>query len=284
MNWQILISLSIIFYSVSILLQRLILREDKSQPIAYSIFFQVLCGIFIGSFGFFFADLSLPENLSSLFLNLLLATFLYGFGNVFIFKSLKQTEASKFTVIFAARAFFTVLASSLILREFLTSKQLVGALLIFFGVILVNLKSTKFSFGKGELLAFLGAMSFGFANTNDRYLLKFFNLYPFITLVYILPAILMSMIYSKELKRARLFLNKKVFSKILLLCVMYSISSITFFAALQISQNSSQVATINLTNVIIIVLLAIAFLQERESLTKKLLGAILSFIGVLLIS
>lgn len=179
MSWQLLILISITLYSVSVLLQRIILKEHESQPVAYSIFFQLITGIIIGLVGFLFADMSLPGNLAKLLPNLILMTFLYGFANFFIFKSLKQTEASKFTIVFATRAFFTVLASSLLLRESLTQIQFFGAILIFSGVILINLKSSRFSLDKGSLLALLAAITFGTANTNDRYLLGFFNVYPF---------------------------------------------------------------------------------------------------------
>ena len=284
MSWQFLILVSVILYSISVLLQRVILKENESQPIAYSMFFQLLVGIVIGITGSLFADMSLPSNLTPLFWNLLLMTFLYAFANVFIFKSLKLTEASKFTIVFATRAFFTVFASSLLLKEFLTGSQFLGALLIFSGVVLINLKSSKFSLDKGSLFALLGALAFGLANTNDRYLLKSFNIYPYITLAFIAPFFLMTVIYPKELKHLKLFLGKTVLKKVLLLSVIYAFSAISFFAALQISNNSSRVASANLTSVIITVILSALFLKERESLSKKIAGAVLSFIGLLLLA
>src|SRR3989344_4013508 len=161
MSWQILILISVVLYSISVLLQRVLLRQNESRPVAYAMFFQFLTGIVLGVVGFLFADMSLPANLSSLFWNLILMTVLYGFSNVFIFRSLKQIEASKFSILFSTRAFFTVLASSLVLKELLTGTQFLGALLIFSGVILVNLKSSKFSFDKGSLFALLAAFAFG---------------------------------------------------------------------------------------------------------------------------
>src|SRR3989338_2704668 len=213
MSWQFLILVSVILYSISVLLQRVILKENESQPIAYSMFFQLLVGIVIGITGSLFADMSLPSNLTPLFWNLLLMTFLYAFANVFIFKSLKLTEASKFTIVFATRAFFTVFASSLLLKEFLTGSQFLGALLIFSGVVLINLKSSKFSLDKGSLFALLG------------------------TLAFIAPFFLMTVIYPKELKHLKLFLGKTVLKNVLLLSVIYAFSAISFFAALQISNN-----------------------------------------------
>jgi drug/metabolite transporter (DMT)-like permease len=284
MSWQVLILISVALYSISVLLQRVILKENTSQPVAYSIFFQFLTGIVIGVVGFLSADMSLPSNLPGLIWNLVLMTFLYGFSNVLIFKSLKEIEASKFTVIFAARPFFTVLASSFFLKEFLSGIQWAGSLLIFAGVILVNLKSSKFSLDKGSLLALLGAIAFGLANTNDRYLLSSFNVYPYITIGFIMPAVLVSLVYPQELKKIELFLDQKILKRVFVLSVVYAFSAITFFAALQASDNSSQVASINITSVIVTVILATVFLKERDNLLKKLIGAGLSFAGLLLLA
>lgn len=283
MTWQLFISISVVLYSFSVILQRMILKEDRSRPIAYAIVFQFLTGVVIGIVGFIFSDMSLPKQITPLFLNLLLMTLLYGFSNVFIFKSLKETQASKFTILFATRAFFTVIASSLVLKEFLTKEQLIGTLLIFISVVVVSLKEKRFSFGKGEILALLGATAFGIANTNDRYLLQHFNVYPYVSIGFIAPSILMSFIYPKELKHIKIFLNKKVFTRVFVLSTIYAFSAVTFFFALQIGESSAQVASVNLTSVIITVLLSIALLKERDNIPKKAFGAIISFIGLLLL-
>lgn len=282
MTWQFLITLSIIFFSVSILLQRYILKESDSKPIAFSIFFQFLTGALITVAGFLFSSINLPDIIP-LIPNLLLMIVLYTFANIFIFKSLKEIEASKYTIIFATRALFTIFASTLILSEGLTVKQLGGTLFILLGVIIVSIESTKFTFRKGELFALLGAIGFGFANTNDRFLLGSFNIYPYMSVIFISPAIFMGLIYYKELKYIKLFLHKSIFKKALLLCVIYALSAITFFAALKIADNSSQVISVNLTSVILTVLLSIIFLKERSHVVKKLAGAILTFAGLFLI-
>ena len=283
MSWQLFISVSVVLYSISILIQRLVLKEDQSNPVSFSIFFQFLTGVVIGIAGFIFSDMSLPNNLSPLLLNMALMIVLYGFSNIFIFKSLKVTEASVFTILFATRAFFTVVASSLLLKEFLTSPQLFGVLLIFISVILVNVKSKRFSFGKGELFALLGAVAFGIANTNDRYLLNHFNVYPYVSIGFIAPSLLIAMIYPKELKGIKELIKKGTLGKMFLLSTLYAASAVTFYFALQMGPSSSQIASVNLTNVILTVLLSIIFLKERSNIPKKAVGAILTFIGLLLL-
>lgn len=283
MNWQFLILASVFLYSVSILLQRVLLKEERSDPVAYSIFFQLLTGLLIGMFGFLFSNMSFP-NIKPLLSNLVLMTLFYGFGNVFIFRSLKQIEASRFTVIFASRALFTILASSLLIREMLNLREWFGAFLIFFGVLLVTTKRLKFAFKKEELIALFAAMCFGFANTNDRILLRSFNVYPFVFLVFIVPAFFILSLNPSKIKKVEIFMESNVLAKMLLLCVVYAISAIAFFSALQAAPSSSQVVIINLTSIIVTVLLAVVFLKEQEDIPKKILGAISSFLGLILVS
>ncbi len=283
MTWQFLILTSVCLYSISVLLQRILLREDKSDPIAYSVFFQLLTGLMIGVFGFLFSDMSFP-NLKPLFFNLVLMVLLYAFGSVAIFKALKTLEASRFTIIFASRALFTILASSLLLGESLSLQQFLGTFLILTGVVLVNIKSTRLAFSKKEFLALFAAVSFGLGNTNDRFLLQEFKVYPYVFLGFVLPAVLITLLYPYKVKKMKIFLEGRVLVKMLLLCLIYAVAAITFFSALQIADNSSQVVSVNLTSVIVTVLLAIVFLNEREHLLQKLLGALLSFMGLLLVS
>jgi len=127
-------------------------------------------------------------------------------------------------------------------------------------------------------------MFFGFATSNDKFLLNSFQIYPYLSIAFIAPAILMGIIYPKKLRHIKSFLQKTVLIKIVLLCIVYGISEIAFYLALKTGNNSSQIASINLTGVIVTVLLAIIFLKERTHLVQKLLGAVVAFIELFLIS
>lgn len=281
MSWQILIALSVFLYSVSILLQRVLLKEEKSSPVAYSIFFQLMTGIIIAVFGFLFGSMQFP-NMKPIFPNIFLMIALYAFGTIFSFRALKRIEASRFTVIFSSRAFFTVIFSSLLLKELLTGRQILGTLLIFAGVVIVNQEAAKLRLGRGEILALFSAFLFGAATTNDRYLLNFFEVYPYITLGFIAPPLLVIFVYPHKLKKLVLFLRKKMLKRILFLCLVYAFWAITFFSALQKADNSSHVVAVFTINVVATVILSIIFLGERKNLGKKIIGAFLSFLGLLM--
>jgi len=283
MTWQVLILISVVLFSVATLLQRVLLRDEKSDPMTYLVFFQVSTGLMLGVFGLIFGKLSFP-NIKPLLPNLLLMMTLNGIGAISQFKALKYVEASRYAVIFSIRIFVTILASSFILKEGLSAMQWLGTLLIVAGVILVNIRSAKLSFSKKEGLVLLSAVVFGLSNTNDRFLLKSFKVYPYFFLGYILPACFVIMLNSYTIRKMKVFLKWQLLKKLLLFSVIFVISGLAFFSALQLVDNSSKVIAINLTSVILTVLLAAVFLKERENLLEKIIGAVLSFIGLLLVS
>jgi len=282
MSWQILILISIVLFSVGTLLQRILMKGKESDPIAYSIVFQLLTGIIIASYGFLFANMDFPEVVP--LANILLMTLLWTSANIFSFTAIKYIDVSRYTIVFSSRLFFTVIASSLFLGEFLNTRQWLGAILIFASIYIVTQKrGEKLAFTKYDAFSILAAMSFGFANTNDRFLLRTFELYPYVAIAFVFPAIFTAIIKPKHLKHLRVFAERTILKKMLFLCLFYSVSSLAFFRALQVAPNSSQVVAVNLTTVILTVLLAVIFLRERKNLGRKLLGATISFIGLLLV-
>lgn len=283
MPWQVLIILSVILYSISSVVQKVLLKDDKNDPIAFSLLFQFSVGIIVGLFSFSIGRLQIP-NLQPHLFNLFIMVILYGFGNILLFKSLQKIDASKFAILFSGRALFTILASSVLILEGLSLKQYFGVFLILAGIILVNLQSKKLEFGKYDLLAILAAATYGLANTNDRILLKSIDLYSFVTLGFLLPPIMTQILYFKKLPIMVKMLNRKFAWKLLVLCILYATSALLFFAALQNSNNSSQVVSINLSSVIFTVLLATIFLKENKNILKKIIASVICFAGLIILS
>ena len=103
MTWQVLIFISVILFSVGTLFQRVLMERKASDPIAYSIVFQLLTGLIIGFYGFLFENMSFPEVIP--LVNILLMTLLWTFANIFSFTALKHIDVSRFTVVFSSRLF-----------------------------------------------------------------------------------------------------------------------------------------------------------------------------------
>src|SRR5688572_26831534 len=137
MTWQVFLAISVVFFSLSTVLQKIVLREEKTDPIAFSIIFKLLSGLIIGAFKLFTGGFSFP-NWQSLIFNLVAMVIISTVANVAIFLSLKKIEASQFTVIFSTRVLFTIIASSLFLGEGLNPLQMLGTFLVLAGVVIVT--------------------------------------------------------------------------------------------------------------------------------------------------
>ncbi|KKR32696.1 MAG: hypothetical protein UT63_C0035G0009 [Candidatus Gottesmanbacteria bacterium GW2011_GWC2_39_8] len=282
-SWQVLITINIFLFSFAVLLRRVILQKYKISPIAYAIFYQLLIALATIIIGILFSDLRFP-NLVPLAPNILLLGIFYGLANVFIFKSLKETDASSFTIIFATRTFFSIAASSVLLGEFLVGKQYLGVIFVFIGVFLVNFKSSVVRVDKGKLYAFLAAVCFGLGTVNDRFLLKYFTPITYMIVSFLAAPFVISLIYPKELKHFKLFLKKEIFMRIALLSLFHGLAVLAFFGATKYTTNISQVASISLSGVIVTVILDAIFLKERDHLQRKIIASVSSFIGLLLLT
>ncbi len=283
MPWHVAIIISLVLYSCSTLLQRYLLRNNDTNAVAVSLFFQGVTAVIIALIGTALGQIHIPD-LRPIVLQLAVMGLLYGLGNIFIFRSLKQLEASRFTILFASRSIFTIIASSLFLHEGLTLVQITGAACIFLGIILVHSRAVKFSFHPRELMAICAAACFGLANTNDRIILGHLNVFTYVFLAFLIPTIVVAVLRPHDAKQVPSLFTAKLLPKLLLLCLFYTGSSLAFFSALQSAPNSSQVAAVNVSSVILIVLFSAVFLHERTDLPKKITAAILTFIGLLLIS
>ena len=210
-------------------------------------------------------------------------TILYGAGNVFISSALKIVDASEFTIVFASRALWTIIGAIIFLKESFSTQQVLGTILIILSVVLVSWKKQKFSFSKGFIFSVLAALSFGLAFTNDAFIVNNFDVPSYLTIAFILPSLAVLAIYPKSTAKMKPLFEGKTLLKLGLLGVFYAVSAITIFLAYQVGKNASQIAPLSQTATIITVVLSVIFLKERTDLLRKLLGAIISFAGVVLV-
>lgn len=80
MSWQLLTAIGVITFSISVLLRRILLYRDKSDPIAYVIVFQSLVGLVTGVYAFIHG-FQMPD-LSEHWFAILLTIFLFAAANV----------------------------------------------------------------------------------------------------------------------------------------------------------------------------------------------------------
>jgi len=281
MIWQPLVLISVLSYSVSVLLERVLLKNEKSDPIAYSVVFQLVVGLIVLAYALI-KGFSVP-NLYPILPNLILMTFLYGVGNILIFNSLKVGEASEFTIVFATGVFWTIAAAILFLGEAFSLRQGIGTLLIIASVILVSWKDNRFKLSKCSLFGLGAALCFGLAFANDAFILRNFDVPSYLAIAFIIPAVVVWLFNPRASKNMLPLLEKSMLKKLMIWAVLYAVSAITIFLAYQAGRNAAQIAPLKQTATIVTVLLAIIFLQEKSNLLKKTVGAVISVLGVILV-
>ncbi|KXK10431.1 MAG: EamA-like transporter family protein [Microgenomates bacterium OLB23] len=171
MTWQALLGISCITYVLSQLLQRTFLKEKTTDPIAFAIVFQLAVGVIIGVYAQI-KGFAIPETYTSYVPNLILTGVLYASGNFFLYKSLKNTPISEFTIVFSTSTFWTILGAVILLGEHFSLQHAIGTTLIMISLLIVFKSSQAIRFRNGHINGLIAAFLYGVAFVNDAYLLK----------------------------------------------------------------------------------------------------------------
>lgn len=280
MTWFYFVILSITAGSIANLLNKVLMKDDKSDPMLSSIFFQFLLAFF-----FFFLSLIKGFVMPPIFiypLNFILNGFLYGLGTFFTFKALKYIEVSEYGIIYSFGSIVTVISSTFFLKESFNLSKSLGLLLIIISIIAVS-KTKKFKINKGVWYALGTAVFYGLAITNDSFLIKRSDTFSYLSIISFLPGLVLFLISPKSIKKINYYFNLENFFKLLIFSIFYTIASIGFYLAIVNGGQTSQVGSISKSQIILTTILAAVFLGERDRLWQKIIYGVLVIIGVILI-
>lgn len=280
-SWQFLVSISISSVAIATLLQKMLLKDDGSDPIAYSIVFQIFTAIIIGIY-ILFTGFHLP-NIVLLWPNLLAMIFLYAIAGIFSFKSIHFIEASEFTIVYSARSLWAIFTAVLFLSEHFLLLQFIGIFLVLVSIVMVSYKERKFVINKGTWWGLVAACATGIAFVNDAYILRTSSVISYEFLAFLLPALAIWLFNPKSTKHMKKFFHGPTLFKTFLFALLYAIGAFAIYTAYTVARNAAELMAVSQLSTIITVLLAIVFLKESSNLFKKLIAAAIAFAGVVLI-
>ncbi len=280
MNWIILAIISVFCTALANIFQRILMRDDKSDPILFSIVFQILITLITFSFAFF-KGFVFP-SLSVLWPNFILGALLYAAAVIFNFKAVKTIEASNLVIIGTLGPVTTIIFAILILNENFGITKIIGTGLIILSIFFLY-KNKKIEFDKGFYYAVVSSLFFGLAVVNDTFVLRRYDAISYTPTISLLPGIVMVMTYPRSLIKVKSFFETRLIRNMFFLGLFYSIAAIGYFLAIEKGANASQMAPINRSSIMITIILAAIFLKERSHLLKKFISAILVTLGVLLL-
>lgn len=283
MVWQVTAILAVVTYSISVLLERTLMRGKESDPIGFAIFFQFILGVILLAIALALNKFSLPVFSPTLIPQYALSTVLWSCYTVFSLKSYQKLTVGEVVIIGSANTLLTIFLGLTLLNESLTIGKIFGILLVLSAVWLVYFENLSFSSKQGIAYALIAALCSGAAVVNDAVILKSYNAFSYPVIMSFLPGIVLLAIYPTKLLQAKKFLTTKIFALICFFSFFYALQAIFYYLSLEKGAPASQLAPITSSSNVLIVILAALFLNERERITKKVLGAIIVTAGILLI-
>lgn len=254
------------------------MKQDNSDPlVSATIFsfllssFQILVALFVG---FQFPDLITLAYL-------LASALLYAVGVLYGFKAMKCIEASEMSIIATSGSLFTILLSFIILHESLSPAQLSGALLLIIAVIIVQYERKRTA-SSGVQYAIISASAYGSAVIIDSFILRSLDMFSFMPISsFIVGSILLTLQIRRfaNLKHHVMLVNKNL----IMYTFLYVCAAITFYIPVQSGIAVAQVSSITKASTITTVVLAMIFLKERNNMGRKIIGAVLTTVGIFLL-
>lgn len=283
MNWIFLSIISAFFVSTIQVLQRTLLKDKNSDPVAYSFVFQIIVAFLFLLYTIFTGTFEQPD-ITSVGLNVLIMSVLYGVGTIILFYAYKLSEASEVSIIFSSSAVWSTLSAIVFLGDTVYAKQMIGMALIVLGMVLVNIKSTKWKIGKGHFLGLIGAMMFGAAFVNDAYILKLYTSVPsYLIIAFAIPSFVSLLIKPSAIKAIPTFFEYRTLFKVFICSVLYSLAAMTVFSAIKIGGQPSLVNMLRQSGLVFTVILSYFTLNERDNMKNKWIAVFLAVIGGVLL-
>lgn len=280
MSWFFLILLSVLIVSFANILQKSLMKDDKSDPISYSIIFAFLLGL-INLIVALISGFHFP-SLNTTLIFFPIAAILWGVGTIFYFKALQLLESSEVTILASVRSVITIAASLLFLKESFNLQKLFGTVIVLLSIFIVTNLKHGIKFNKGIFYTFGMVLCYGLAVVFDVLNLRSTDPLSYLALVNILIGIILLLIFPKAIRQLKVLVNKNFLKKMLPLSVFSAAQAIAYYFALA-KGPASQIAPIGQAQVIITILLAVVILKERDNLIRKIIAAILVMIGVILL-
>jgi len=278
--WLLLTIVATFCFAFARLLQKSIVSNEKTDPMAYSVYFQLLV-----------ASILLPVALvngwefppiETVWFGLLLTALFYCLANIFSYNALKKIPVSDFTIIIATIPIWTMLTSMVVLKESTNPMKLFGILLTVIGIMVAFYTKKKFIANKYHLFALLAAICLGFAFTNDAFMLKTFKATTYSFVYFFWPGALLGLIYYKRLKGIAVIVRNG-WVKSVIPSILFATAALAVNNAYKIGGEISQIATITQANIILVILFSFLFLHEKTRLPQKLIGGTIVFLGIILV-
>lgn len=281
-TWQFYLAISIFLISCNGLFHRSLLKDDESSPQGQTI-------VFLGIGGLIAVFIALAQGK----LNLIFSQELLWYFVLFVvlvtpayllkYRSYQLLGASEIVMFSVTGRLWNMVGAYFFLHEAITSKMILGALLILSGAMLTRLEGSKFKVNRGIIVVLVSAFLFGMADIVGFNILRAYDSSNFLIYSYLLPVIAIVLIQPTSMKKVKYYFRKDRGFKVILLSLCDTFGMLSLFLAYQVGRNAAVIGPLRSTSIIVTVILAILFLKERNNVINKVIGSIIAVSGVMLL-
>lgn len=280
MNWFILTIVSAITYGAAEIISKY-LSDKKSEPV----FLGIIAAAFTTFVTFQFATLEamkIPTNVWAL-AGLVASAALVAVGIITYYEGLKNSDVSEFALFSRSRTLLVVLGGILIFRERFGFVQIIGAVLVLYGVFLLSWEGGKFHFGRGSKFAIATAVLFSLGVLFDKAVISYYtaSMYTFLN-YFFTTAFLFPLACSRYIEGVKLP-NKSTIGILFIVGTLYGISAYCIYAAYLASGPVSLVTLASQFEIPITVLWGIFLLKEHKKIYPKLISMAVLIVGIILL-
>jgi len=282
MSWQLFLIISIFCLSLNGLFHRSLLKDDKSDAKAQTLVFLSLGGLLTILIALVRGKLQivLPHNL---LLNFLILAILGAVAYFYKYRGYQLIGAAEVIIFSTTSKLWNVIGGFLFLNEAVALRQVFGSLIIIAGISIAIFSDRKFQINKGVLFVLLSAMLFGMVDINGYYILRDVEATTYQIYFYFLPILALLLIQPKTITKIVYYLNPVRGIKVTLLSIFDTLGMLALFYSYQAGGKASVIGPLSASKVIITTILGFIILRERDHLMNKLVGAIVTVIGVVLL-
>ena len=218
---------------------------------------------------------------------LVVVAIVYTIGPSLYYTGLKHTHLSVTTTLDAVGAVYALILGTAILHETLNWQKILGAGLILLAVMVVAGKNSTFGkLTKYEVLLLVAPTFYVIGGIADKTLIQYSNASTYLCMSFLVAGLTMTGVNLPRLKKVGVgsIVNKKFLGTLVISGVFIAVAAYSSYRAYMLGGNVSAMYPIMQTESVIVPFMAMWLFGERERFGHKIVGALLAFGGVVLLS
>ncbi|PWU23695.1 hypothetical protein C5B42_02190 [Candidatus Cerribacteria bacterium 'Amazon FNV 2010 28 9'] len=280
MPWQLYLIASIFFISLNGLWHKSLMKGDNSDPKAQTVVFLSVGGIFVLLLSLLQGGIHLQFS-PSLLANFAIVGVFSTIAYVLSYRAYQLIGAGEIAIFLSTGRLWTVIGAALFLHEVLTPIHILGTLIILLGIAIALYDQKKFKLNQGVVLVLIAGFLNGCSDVSGYHILQSMDAPTYQVIVQFLPVLLILMFFPKTIKKIKYYCTNERALKMTLLGIGDALGMLSLYLAYQAGGKASIISPLSATRVILTVALAALFLHERDRLGNKLIGAVITIVGVM---